>query len=131
LTLSHQYIDQLSLPVRQAVFGNVGTLIAFRIGYADAEVMEKELGKIFPASALADLERYEAVVKLLEDGANATPFRAKMLPPSENRVGRKDRLIALSRERFATPRAVIEDKLRRWMASIIDLNDAKVTSPAG
>jgi hypothetical protein len=118
LTLSHQYIDQLSLPVRQAVFGNVGTLIAFRIGYADAEAMEKEFGKTFPASALADLGRYEAVVKLLEDGTNLEPFRAKMLPPLENRIGRKDKLIALSRERFATPRPIIDDKLNRWMKSV-------------
>jgi hypothetical protein len=115
LTLSHQYIEQLSLPVRQAVFGNVGTLIAFRIGYADAEVMEKEFGKTFTATALADLERYEAAVKLLEEGTNREPFRAKMLPPLENRIGRRDKLVALSRERFATPRAVIEDKLKRWM----------------
>ena len=118
LTLSHQYIDQLSLPVRQAVFGNVGTLIAFRIGHPDAEVIEKELGKTFPASALADLDRYEAVVKLLEDGTNKEPFRAKMLPPIENRVGRKAKLIARSRERFATPRAVVENRLSRWAASL-------------
>jgi hypothetical protein len=118
LTLSHQYIDQLSLPVRQAVFGNVGTLIAFRLGYADAEVVEKELGKAFPAAALADLDRYEAMVKLLEDGTNRTPFRAKMLPPTENRVGQKTRLIARSRERFATPRHIVEDKLNRWMTSV-------------
>jgi hypothetical protein len=116
LTLSHQYIEQLSEPVRKAVFGNVGTLIAFRIGYADAEVMEKEFGKTFTATALADLERYEAAVKLLEDGANQEPFRAKMLPPLENRIGRMDKLVALSRQRFATARAVIEDKLNRWMA---------------
>jgi len=115
LTLSHQYIDQLPLPIRQAVFGNVGTLIVFRIGYGDAEVMEKEFGKTVPASALADLERYEAVVKLLENGANKEPFRAKMLPPLENRIGRKEKLIARSRERFATRRATIEDKLTRWM----------------
>ncbi len=117
LTLSHQYIDQLSLPIRQAVFGNVGTLIAFRIGHADADVMRQEFGETFPASVLADLNRYEAVVKLLEDGTNATPFRAKMLPPIENRTGRKDKLIALSRERFATPRGIVEDKMNRWMAS--------------
>jgi len=104
LTLSHQYIDQLPEPIRQAVFGNVGTLIAFRIGYPDAEVMTKEFGKTFPATALADLERYEAVVKLLVGGANREPFRAKMLPPLANRVGRRDKLIALSRERFAMPR---------------------------
>jgi Type IV secretion-system coupling protein DNA-binding domain len=118
LTLSHQYIDQLSLPVRQAVFGNVGTLITFRIGHTDAEVLEKEFGKTFPASALADLDRYEAVVKLLEDGTNKEPFRAKMLRPSGNRVGRKDMLIARSRDRFAVRRTVIEDKINRWMALV-------------
>jgi len=116
LTLSHQYIDQLPLPIRQAVFGNVGTLIAFRIGYTDAEVMTKEFGNTIPAIALADLERYEAVVKLLVDNSNLEPFRAKMLPPLENRIGRKDKLIALSRERFAMSRDLIEDKLNQWMA---------------
>ncbi len=115
LTLSHQYIDQLSPTARQAVFGNVGTLIAFRIGYSDAEVMEKEFGKAVTASVLADLERYEAVVKLLEDGTNKEPFRASMLPPLENRIGRAAKLIAHSRERFGTKRAVIEGKLNRWM----------------
>jgi hypothetical protein len=67
------------------------------------------------ASALADLEQYETAVKLLEDGTNQEPFRAKMLPPLENRIGRREKLVALSRQRFATPRAVIEDKLKRWM----------------
>jgi hypothetical protein len=118
LTLSHQYIDQLPLPIRQAVFGNVGTLIAFRVGYADAEIMEKEFGKIIPASGLSDLARYEAVVKLLEDGTNREPFRAKMLAPLENRIGRKEKLIALSRERFAMRRSIIEGKLNRWMISM-------------
>jgi hypothetical protein len=127
LILSHQYIDQLSLPIRQAVFGNVGTLIAFRVGYADAEVMEKEFGHTFPASTIADHNRYEAVVKLLEDGTNKEPFRARMLPPLENRIGRKDKLIARSRERFAVKRAVIEDKLSRWMAAA-DANP-KPTAP--
>jgi len=126
LTLSHQYIDQLALPVRQAVFGNVGTLIAFRLGYADAELVEKELGKAIPAAALADLDRYEAVVKLLEDGTTKTPFRAQMLPPFANEAGRKDKLIARSRERFATPRHIIEAKLRRWMGSV----DARSTPSA-
>jgi hypothetical protein len=120
LVLSHQYVDQLALPIRQAVFGNVGTLIAFRIGHTDAEVMKTEFGNTFPASVLADLDRYEAVVKLLDDGSNLTPFRAKMLPPLENRVGRKEKLIARSRERFATPRAIIDNKLNRWTASMND-----------
>ena len=80
--------------------------------------MEKEFGKTIPATSLADLERYEAVVKLLVEGSNQEPFRAKMLPPLENRVGRKAKLIALSRERFAMPRAKMESKLRKWMRAI-------------
>jgi len=117
LTLSHQYIDQLPESIRQAVFGNVGTLVAFRIGYSDAEIMTKEFGKTIPATSLADLERYEAVVKLLVEGANQESFRARMLPPLENYTGRRDNIIARSRERFAVPRAVIEAKLRGWMAN--------------
>jgi hypothetical protein len=93
----------------------VGTLIAFRIGYTDAEAMAKEFGKTIPAISIADLERYEAVVKLLVEGANQEPFRAKMLPPFENRVGRRDKLIARSREQFAMPRGKIEGKLKQWM----------------
>jgi hypothetical protein len=115
LTLSHQYIDQLPEAIRQAVFGNVGTLIAFRLGYTDAETMAKEFGNTFPAVSLADLERYEAVVKLLVEGANQEPFRARMPPPIEASMGRRDKLIAHSRQRFAMSRARIEGKLRRWM----------------
>jgi hypothetical protein len=56
------------------------------------------------------------VVKLLVGGSNLEPFRASMLPPLENRIGRKNKLIALSRERFAMSRGLIEGKLNRWMA---------------
>ncbi len=83
--------------------------------------MEKEFGNTFTASTLADLNRYEVAVKLLQHGTNLEPFLAKMLPPLENRIGRKDKLIALSRERFAIPRAVVDEKMKRWMASIVSL----------
>ena len=116
LVLSHQYIDQLTLPVRQAVFGNVGTIVSFRVGYADAEILEKEFSRALRAGELADLEQYEAVVKLLENGTNPTPFRAKMLPPLGSAVGWRKRLVAESRRRFAVDRSVIEEKLNRWIA---------------
>lgn len=116
LTLSHQYIDQVSLPVRQSVFGNVGTLIAFRVGHNDAEVLEKEFSNDFPAQVFLDLDRFEVLVKLLEGGVSKPPFRAKTLAPLENRVGRKAKLIARSRERFATSRIIVEEKMNRWIA---------------
>ena len=55
------------------------------------------------------------VVKLLEDCTNKTPFRAQSLAPLENRVGRREKLIARSRERFATPRTEVEERLKRWL----------------
>lgn len=90
LTLSHQYVDQLALPVRQAVFGNVGTLIAFRVGNIDAEVLQAEFGHEFATQQLVDLDRYEVAVKLLENGTNKQPFRALTLPPLEAGTGRRE-----------------------------------------
>jgi energy-coupling factor transporter ATP-binding protein EcfA2 len=116
LTLSHQYIDQLSLPVRQAVFGNVGTLIAFRVGSGDAGVLEKEFSNAFSAGVLADFNRYEAAVKLLEDGISKETFRARMLFPVRPASFKKKALIARSREKFADKRVVVNNKLYRWMA---------------
>jgi hypothetical protein len=115
LVLSHQYLDQLSTAVRKAVFGNVGTLIAFRTGFSDAELLENEFARAFPASAISDLERFEAVVRLHENGASLTPFRAQMLSPTEFHYGNRPQLIARSRERFSSPRSVVEAKLGRWM----------------
>jgi hypothetical protein len=115
LVLSHQYIDQLSLPIRQAIFGNVGTLVAFRVGHSDAEVLEKEFGGAFPKSSIADLGKFEAIVKLLEDGTNKEPFRANMIPPIESRVSHATALISLSQARFSTTREAVEEKLRRWL----------------
>jgi hypothetical protein len=100
-------LDQLLSFSHQGHFGN---------HYFATGRGKMEFGNRFPASVIADLNRYEAVVKLLEDGTNKEPFRARMLPPLENRIGRKEKLIARSRERFAVRRAVIEDKLNRWMA---------------
>jgi len=115
LTLSHQYIDQLPLPIQRAVFGNAGTLIAFRVGYADAEVLYKELGHTFSTAALAELGRFEAVVRLLQDGTSLAPFLAKMTPPINDRFGLKDVLVDRSRDRFSAPRVIIEEKLGRWL----------------
>ena len=116
LILSHQFIEQLSPPVQEAVLGNVGTLVCFHIGHTDAEVMEKAFGNEFRAQQLVDLGRHEIAVRLTEDGQNRVPFQAKTLPPLQLRVGRKAKLIARSRERFARSRQVVEEKLHRWVS---------------
>jgi hypothetical protein len=125
LTLAHQYVDQLSLPVRQAVFGNVGTLMALRVGHADAEILEKEFGKSFSAKTLADLDRYEAVVKVLENGANTQPFRSRTLPPMLRIKRRARTLLTRSRQRYTASRSVVEARLNRWMRTPKGRDSAK------
>jgi energy-coupling factor transporter ATP-binding protein EcfA2 len=115
LILSHQFIDQLTPSVQQAVLGNVGTMICFHVGHTDAEVMEKAFGKDFLAEQLVDLGRHEIAVRLTEDGQNRTPFRGTTLPPLQLPRGRKDKLIARSRERYSTPRRLVEEKLYRFV----------------
>ena len=116
LVLSHQFIEQLTPGVQQAVIGNVGTLICFRIGHMDAEVMEKAFGKEIIAQQLVDLGRYEIAVLLSENGESRFPFLGKTIASFETKKGKKEKLIARSRERFATARRVVEEKLTRWIA---------------
>jgi hypothetical protein len=117
LTLSHQYVDQLSLPIRQAVFGNVGSTIAFRIGQTDAAVLEKEFANEFIAKQFVDLSRYEVLAKLMEDGQDRAPFRGVTMRPLENRGHAAHNHVRHSRTRFATPRMLVERRMNRWMQS--------------
>jgi type IV secretory pathway TraG/TraD family ATPase VirD4 len=116
LTLAHQYLDQLPPELSSAVFGNVGTLIAFRVGHADADFLSREFGGTFTPEQFADLDQYEVFVRTLSNGIPLEPFRAKTHAPFSGRHGRRHRLIARCREKYATPRAVVEDKLRCWLA---------------
>jgi hypothetical protein len=125
LTLSHQYIDQLSPSVRQAVFGNVGTIVSFRVGFSDAEVLFGEFGKEIPPREYVNLSRFQTVVKMLENGEPHGPFRGKTFPPLSNPVGRCSKLVSHSRQKFGVQREIVEAKHHRWMASMIKWEDAK------
>lgn len=115
LTLSHQYTAQLPEVVRDAVFGNVGTLIAFRVGEADARLLEREFGNSYAASQFTSLDNYEICVKTLVNGRPAEPFLGRTVPPLVRRYGRRKNIVRRSRERYGTARATVEDKLARWL----------------
>lgn len=83
LVLAHQYLSQLDEPVRDAVLGNVGTLVNFRLGPEDAELMEKEFAPEVSAADLMNLPNYQVYVKLMVNGSTSTPFSGKVLLPSE------------------------------------------------
>ncbi len=114
LSLSHQYLDQVTPEIRKAVFGNVGSIVAFRVGYADAEILEEEFSHAFHAGEFIDLNRYEAIVKLAQDDRTES-HRAKTMPPIEHHCGCRDNIIRRSREKYATPRTLVERKIDRWL----------------
>lgn len=81
LVLAHQYLTQLEIPIRDAVLGNVGTIIVFRIGAADAEILSQEFAPEFSATDFTNLPNYNIYLKLMIDGKISRPFSAITLPP--------------------------------------------------
>lgn len=119
LIMAHQYIEQLGEKVKPAVFGNVGTLIVFRVGAADAEELVKEFTPVFTEEDLVNLAKYEFYIKLMIDGVASDSFSARGLPPltEDEKTGNKDKMIKVSRERYAKQKLLIEDKINRWHAN--------------
>lgn len=116
LIIAHQYIEQLDETVQAAVFGNVGTLVTFRVGAADAEYLEKEFEPVFMQNDLVNLTKFEMYLKLMIDGVASEPFSARGLPPlyTAEEEETHEKIIKVSRERYSTPRQVVEDKIARW-----------------
>ena len=112
LTIAHQYIEQMSEEVRAAVFGNVGTMICFRVGAFDADVLEKEFYPTFTATDLVNLGFTQIYLKLMIDGVSSQPFSATTLPPIEEpEVSLVDKVVQTSREQYAKPRMGVEEAI--------------------
>jgi len=116
LILAHQYISQMEERVRDAVFGNVGTIISFRVGAEDAEYLEKEFAPEIKTIDLVNLAKYHIYLKLMIDGVATRPFSAQTLPPREvSEVSHKEKIIKVSRERYGFLRDKVEEKIKRWV----------------
>jgi CxxC-x17-CxxC domain-containing protein len=127
LILAHQYIAQLTEKVEPAVFGNVGTIISFRVGAADAESLSKEFMPSFTEEDLVNLPKYQMYLKLMIDGVASSPFSAIGLMPlsEEEKTDNTDKVIAYSREKYASDKEEVEEKIMRWHESYNDGDDAK------
>lgn len=115
LTVAHQFLAQAREEVRDAVFGNVGSVVSFRVGEKDAQTLARHIGGDYPPHRLSRLRNHEVCCRLLDGGEQAEPFLGTTLPPLFDRQGRRDRIVRRSRQRFATPRATVEDRIDRWM----------------
>ncbi len=119
LIIAHQYIGQLltaGTKVRDAIFGNVGTIIAFRVGATDALFLEKEFSPEFSAQDLVNLENYHIYLKLMIDGVTSGAFSAVTLPPQtiKGPAAEKEKVIELSRKKYARLRSQVEDEIKKW-----------------
>lgn len=119
LIIAHQYLGQLSSgqdhAIKDAVFGNVGTWVLFKIGSEDAEVMEKEFTPVFNQYDLINIEKYTTYIKLLIDNSASRPFSMKTLWPLPGRVieGIPEKIKTLSRLKYGQDRRIIESEIRR------------------
>ncbi|MBI4093001.1 MAG: type IV secretory system conjugative DNA transfer family protein [Candidatus Kerfeldbacteria bacterium] len=115
LTMAHQYMGQLTqgqdTKIRDAVLGNVGTMIAFRIGVEDAEILEKQFAPTFSAFDLINIDRYNAYDRLLIDNSAAKPFNMVTFPPMVGDPVLADNVRRLSRLKYGRERAVVEAEI--------------------
>jgi len=123
LTMAHQYMEQLDEKVLAAVIGNVGTIISYRVGSTDAEVVAKEFTPTFIEEDLVNLPKYHVYLKLMIDGVASHPFSAITMPPLAMPTDSADKVIKVSRERYAVNRDKIEDKIARWSGMVIADDD--------
>lgn len=114
LTIAHQYIEQMEEKVRDAVFGNVGTTVTFRVGPFDAEVLEKIFFPTFTKEDIVNLGFAQIYLTMMIDGVGSPPFSAVTLPPIVP-LGPsfKDQIIEHSRLAFTNPRAKVEEMIKK------------------
>lgn len=108
LVMAHQFIAQLDEKIRDAVFGNVGSLAAFRVGSEDADFLEHQFAPVFHAKDLMNIPNYNAYVRALANGTPQKPFSIKTLPMPEVDTSTVQSLIAASLAAYGRPRAEIE-----------------------
>lgn len=109
LIIAHQYVAQMEEKIRDAVFGNVGTTVAFRTGPFDAEVLETVFAPQFEATDLVNLGFAQIYLTLMIDGVGSQPFSAVTLPPVETPPkSHKHMAIKRSQQNYSKPRAEVE-----------------------
>lgn len=112
LTVAHQFIAQLDPVIRDAVFGNVGSMAAFRVGNDDAQALESQFAPAFSAADIMNTPNYNAVMRVLADGTPTPAFSVATLPPPESDMSRVAEVLQASQARYARPRMEVEAEIQ-------------------
>ncbi|MCL5004424.1 MAG: type IV secretory system conjugative DNA transfer family protein [Patescibacteria group bacterium] len=111
LTIAHQFIAQLTEKIRDAVFGNVGSIVAFRVGAQDAEFLIKQFEPVFSENDLINIDNFNAYAKILVSGATTKPFNIKTLPPEKGDQAMAEKIKELSRVKYGRDRQEVEEEI--------------------
>lgn len=123
LTLAHQYTAQIESKdggdLKDAVFGNVGSMLIFRIGADDAKILEKEFAPEFIPEDFVGLPNFEIYLKLMIDGVTSRPFSANTLPPIHVAEGSDSTEIVIKRSRdiYCRPQNIVESSINSWSST--------------
>jgi len=116
LIVANQYTSQLNETIRDAIFGNIGTIISFTLGHDDASVVSAQFKWIVSTNDLISLPRFTTYTKLMIDGITSDPFSVKTMPldSPENSVELKEKILKQSRQRYAIERWELEKLMNAW-----------------
>jgi hypothetical protein len=119
LTVAHQYVEQMTDEVKAAVFGNVGTMITFRVGATDAEVFEKEFAPYFILDDFVNLSAFQIYIRLMIDNQGSKPFSARTLDPIlQPTHSFAQAVIGSSRTAYAKPKFIVEEEIMEFYKPI-------------
>jgi GTPase SAR1 family protein len=111
LAIAHQFIAQLEDNIRDAVFGNVGSIAAFRVGAEDAEYLEKQFSPVFTAKDIMSIDNRNAYLKMLANGSPVKPFNIATLPPPTGDMSIVESIKELSYLKYGKDRATVEAEI--------------------
>ena len=114
--MANQYTSQLLETIRNAIFGNIGSIFSFTIGYDDAKVIANQFKEMVTTNDLISLPRFTAYTRMMINGVTSDPFSMKTvpLPKSEWSLEQTKKIIEQSRQRYAMPKSELESLLDAW-----------------
>lgn len=119
LVIGHQYLDQIPEEILAAIFGNVGTYVAFRVGPNDAEKLEPQFLPQISSHELINLPNHYFYIKMMIDGITSPPFLATtLLPPPLPPESYREEIIKLSQLKYSVQKAVVEEEISKWFEPI-------------
>jgi hypothetical protein len=111
LTIAHQFIAQLTEKIRDSVFGNVGSIISFRVGSLDAEFLAKQFEPVFGEADLLNINNFNAYAKILIGGKTTQPFNLRTLPPEKGNPEIVNKIKEDSRSKYGRDRQEVEEEI--------------------